>query len=145
MRSMFRGIAALGVTLALAACSGSGTSNPTNAAATSGTAATTAPVASGATGGGAAPCEDATGPGTVKAQTASFAFSPANITAKVGDVITWTNSDSAPHQVGLDDNSCKMSSSFGNGQSGSLKFTVAGTFPYHCTIHPTMKGTITVS
>jgi plastocyanin len=68
------------------------------------------------------------------------------VSAKVGDVITWTNSDSAPHKVGLDDGSCTMSGNIaGSGGKASLVFSKAGTYPFHCTIHSTMKGTITIS
>jgi plastocyanin len=131
MRSITRGIAAFAVSLLLAACSGSGGGGSTQPAATSG-------------GGGAAPCADSTGTTTVETTVADFKWAP--VTAKVGDVITWTNSDSAPHQVGLDDNSCAMSKSIaGGGGKASLVFSKAGTFPFHCTIHSSMKGTITIT
>lgn len=68
------------------------------------------------------------------------------VTASVGDVITWTNSDAAPHKVALDDGSCTMSANIaGGGGTASLVFNVAGSFPFHCTVHPSMKGTITIS
>src|SRR4051812_37207134 len=35
----------------------------------------------------------------------NFAFSPATLTIKVGDKVTWTNQDSAPHSATADDNS----------------------------------------
>jgi plastocyanin len=38
-----------------------------------------------------------------------------------------------------------MSNTLGRGQSYSFTFTESGTFPYHCGIHPSMKGTITVT
>ena len=67
------------------------------------------------------------------------------INAKVGDVITWTNSDSVPHKVALDDGSCAMSDNIPGGGSKSLVFSAAGTFPFHCAVHPFMTGTITIS
>lgn len=70
---------------------------------------------------------------------------PATVSAGVGDVITWTNGDSVPHGVELDDDSCAMSSAIGGGQSKSLVFSVVGSFPFHCSIHSSMKGTITIS
>lgn len=73
-----------------------------------------------------------------------FAFSPANITAKVGQTVTFTNGDSAPHTATLDDGSC-TTPNLGKGESGGLTFNAAGTYPFHCNIHPDMKGTITVS
>ena len=57
-----------------------------------------------------------------------------------------TTADSAPHRVGLDDGSCTMSGTIpGNGGKASLVFSVPGTYPFHCLVHPTMKGTITIS
>ena len=67
------------------------------------------------------------------------------VSAAVGDVITWTNSDAVPHKVGLDDGSCTMSVNITGDAPQSLVFNVAGSFPFHCTIHPGMKGTIVIS
>jgi len=84
-------------------------------------------------------------PSTVNATVGDFTWA-SPVTAKVGDVITWTNSDTAPHRVGLDDGSCEMSGNIaGSGGKASLVFTVAGTYPFHCTIHSSMKGTITIT
>ena len=145
MRTSLRGPVALGVALVLAACGGgTATTAPTIAAATSGPPSA-APATAGATAGAAAPCEETTDATTVDAAIADFKFDPANVTASVGDVITWTNADSAPHAVGLDDGSCSMQGNIAQGQKKSLAFSQAGTFPFHCTVHPDMKGTITIS
>jgi plastocyanin len=74
----------------------------------------------------------------------NFAFGPAAIQAKVGEVIAFTNGDSAPHTASLDDGSC-TTGTIAPGTSDGLVFTAAGTYPFHCKIHTTMKGTITVS
>ncbi|HMA47955.1 MAG TPA: plastocyanin/azurin family copper-binding protein, partial [Frankiaceae bacterium] len=143
-------VAVLATALALVACSPSAT--PTTApagttapaattAATTGQAATSAPAATTAA---AAPCADSTGTTTVSASVANFTWSQP-INAKVGDVITWANDDSAPHRVVLDDGSCGMSGNIAGGGKRSLVFTVAGTYAFHCSVHPTMKGTITIS
>jgi plastocyanin len=77
---------------------------------------------------------------------ANFAFDPAAITAKVGDTITWTNSDSTGHTATVKDNDACTTTTLGQGASGSITFTAAGTYDYFCKIHPTtMTGTITVS
>ena len=73
----------------------------------------------------------------------NFAFAPADVTAAVGETITWTNSDSAPHTATLDDGACDTGNIAQNASAG-LVFDAAGTYPYHCTIHPNMKGTITI-
>ena len=78
----------------------------------------------------------------------SFAFSPASVTIKVGTTVTWKNTTAVSHTVTSDDGK-----SFDSGaanpiapQSGTFSFTfaTAGTFAYHCTIHPFMKATIIV-
>jgi plastocyanin len=73
-----------------------------------------------------------------------FAFSPASVTASVGDTITWTNADAAPHTATADDGSFDTGT-LDRGASGSHTFTAAGTFAYVCAIHPSMRGTVTVS
>lgn len=75
---------------------------------------------------------------------AGFAFNPKNITVSVGDTITWTNNDSAPHQLRGDNLSTLYSIQMPKGQTYGYTFDTAGTYTYHCTIHPSMKGTIIV-
>jgi plastocyanin len=72
-----------------------------------------------------------------------FAFSPSSLTIGVGDRVVWTNNDAAPHTVTADDGSF-TSPDMPTGGTFSYRFTHAGTYSYHCSIHPSMKGTITV-
>ena len=72
-----------------------------------------------------------------------FAYGPSRIEVAVGDTITWTNSDNASHTATADDGSWD-SGSIPGGSSGSVTFESAGTFPYHCEVHPDMVGTVTV-
>jgi amicyanin len=76
----------------------------------------------------------------------NFAFSPATLTIKTGTTVTWTNQDGAPHQIASDPGApvAFNSESLANGASYQFTFTQAGTYDYHCTIHPAMKGTIIV-
>ena len=74
---------------------------------------------------------------------ASFSFQPAALTVSVGTTVTWTNNDSASHTVTADDGSFK-SGTLGKGETFSQTFATAGTFAYHCAIHSSMTGTITV-
>jgi plastocyanin len=76
----------------------------------------------------------------------NFAFTPADLTVIKGTTVTWTNEDSAPHQIASDtgDAVSFSGSSMSPGQTFSFKFDAAGTFPYHCAIHSSMHGTITV-
>ncbi len=72
----------------------------------------------------------------------NFAYAPNTVTIAVGDSVTWTNRDAASHSAKFSDRSTAVLS---QGQSGTLQFTVAGTFPYVCGIHgASMQGTIVV-
>lgn len=88
--------------------------------------------------------------GTGGAQTHSvsinnFAFSPASLTINKGDTVVWTNMQSGtPHTVTSDSGSELGSGQLSTGSSYSHTFNTAGTFAYHCSIHPTMHGTVIV-
>ena len=76
----------------------------------------------------------------------NYAFSPSSLAISVGDTVTWTNHDSAPHNVVVTDGPEKFSSPLiEQGQSWSHTFTLAGTYSYYCSVHPDMKATITVT
>ncbi|MFI5265305.1 MAG: cupredoxin family copper-binding protein [Candidatus Levyibacteriota bacterium] len=76
-------------------------------------------------------------------QISNFSFSPAILTVKVGDTVTWTNQDSAGHSATADDKSFDTGI-MDQGKSGTVTFNKAGTYAYHCSIHPSMHGTIIV-
>lgn len=138
---------ALSALVLLAACGGGTTSGsgvtPTAAAGNTPTATTagTTPTATTASNGQAVTITtDSSG---------SFAFSPATLTIKVGTMVTWTNMTQTGHTVTSDDGK-SFDSGISNpiaasGGTYSFTFTKAGTFPYHCQIHPFMKATITVT
>jgi plastocyanin len=82
------------------------------------------------------------------------AYSPNPIQVSVGTTVTWTNNDSQPHTVtsgsnGQPDNKFNSSPNFtpllNPGQTFSFTFTEAGEYPYFCTLHPNMVGTVSVS
>ena len=73
-----------------------------------------------------------------------FLFSPAILTVAQGDTVTWTNDHTVNHTATSDDGLEWDSGVLTPGQSFSYTFTTAGAFPYHCAIHPSMTGTITV-
>jgi len=73
----------------------------------------------------------------------NLAFSPATLTVSVGTTVTWTNKDSTTHTV--TSNTGLFDSGFlNNGATFSFTFNTKGTFEYHCSIHTTMHGTVTV-
>jgi plastocyanin len=71
-----------------------------------------------------------------------FQFNPSKVTIKVGGTVTWTNSGPSTHTVtgdgGID------SGDLSKGKSYSKTFDTAGTFNYHCSIHPSMTGQVIV-
>jgi plastocyanin len=73
----------------------------------------------------------------------NFAFKPNSSTVHVGDTITWTNQDIVAHTATASDGSWDTGT-INKNKSGSHTFTKAGTFAYICSIHPNMKGTVTV-
>jgi plastocyanin len=112
---------------------------------TSSSPAASAPAASaGGGGGGGAACAAGEGTATVSVEIKDFKFGTDPVEAKVGDVVGWTNGDSAPHTATLDDGSCDTGN-INEGATGLLVFNEAGTYTYHCNIHTNMKGTINVS
>ncbi len=72
-----------------------------------------------------------------------FAFTGNSITINVGDTVTWTNTDGAVHTA-TSDTPLFDSGTLTNGNSYSFTFNTAGTFPYHCNIHPFMTGSVVV-
>ncbi len=73
-----------------------------------------------------------------------FAFSPATITVPVGTKVTWTNQDPATHTV-TSDTGAFDSKNLTTGGTFSFTFSQAGSFAYHCAIHPRMVATIVVA
>jgi plastocyanin len=114
-----------GIALIVAACSSGGS-----------------PASGGPSAAGSA-CSEATGSGAVSVGVKDFAFEPAVITAKVGDVIAFTNDGFEPHNATLVAGGCGTKT-LETGEVDGLRFTVAGTYPFHCTVHTQMTGTITV-
>jgi plastocyanin len=82
------------------------------------------------------------------------AYQPNPIQVSVGNTVTWTNNDAQPHTVtsgsnGQPDNKFNSSPNFSPlvnpGQTFSFTFTQAGNYPYFCSLHPNMVGTVSVS
>ena len=121
---------------AVAACGGGATNAPTTTG--------SAPAGSSGGGGGAA-CAKAEAGATAgtTVEIVDFTFSPDPVTAGVGDVIGWTNGDSAPHTVTLDDGSCDTGN-LSQGATGLLVFNEAGTYTYHCNVHPSQMKDFTI-
>jgi plastocyanin len=132
--------------LLLSACSGgtAATAAPASEAPATEAPAGESPAASESAAGEAA-CAPSTDEGTATGTMAGFAFSPATITAKVGDVVTWTNNDSTPHTATVQSDATCTTENLASGASGSIAFNVAGSYDFFCKIHPNMTGKVEVS
>jgi plastocyanin len=71
------------------------------------------------------------------------AYVPNPVTISQGAVVTWSNTDSTTHDVVADGGSFDSGRMNQNGNF-SFTFTQKGTYTYHCSIHPTMTGTVVV-
>jgi plastocyanin len=71
------------------------------------------------------------------------AYTPNPITVAVGGTVTWTNNDSTTH-TSTANGGAWNSGSIAPGGKFTMTFSAAGSFPYHCSIHPGMVGTVTV-
>ena len=71
----------------------------------------------------------------------NFAFSPAEITIKVGDTVTWTEQDAVHHTT---TGSIFDSGDLGQEQTYSKTFDQAGIYDYSCNYHSNMKGKVIV-
>ena len=118
----------LTLSLLVAACGNGGSSDTTATAAPSSGSSTTA-----SAGGGS----------EVEVIMTNRSYDPETVTIKVGDTVTWVNEDAPQHDVVADNGEFK-SDLFDEGQTFSFTFTQAGTYPYHCSIHPGMTGTVIV-
>jgi plastocyanin len=73
----------------------------------------------------------------------AFAFSPATLTAQVGQEITWENHDPAEHTVTAEDGGFD-SGTMARGASFKTTFDQPGANRYICALHPGMKGRVIV-
>jgi plastocyanin len=126
-RTLSTVISILAIALVASACSGSGTPATTAAPTTTSVPTTTTP-----------------GEGAFEVVMESFAFTPAELTVPVGATVTWINRHSARHDVVAADRTF-ASPLFGKDETFSFTFEAPGEYPYVCTIHPGMEGTIIVT
>ena len=125
--------------LAAAACSSGG---DYNSCSTGDTGATGATSAAGCTADNAT---DLTGDDPFVVTIQDLAFTPDCFAAASASSITIDNKDSVTHTFTIDGTQVDVSINGGetfNGESAGLD---PGTYPFHCTIHSSMTGTVIVS
>ena len=74
----------------------------------------------------------------------NYMFQPSDLTISVGSTVTWTNEDSVPHKIVSDTGSEISSGVITTNNVYKHTFSQKGTYAYHCSIHPSMQGIITV-
>jgi plastocyanin len=73
----------------------------------------------------------------------NFSFGPGTLTVVAGTTVTWTNRDDIPHTV-VSTKGVFKSKVLDTDETFSFTFGAAGSYPYFCSIHPKMTGTIEV-
>jgi plastocyanin len=98
--------------------------------------------------GGSDPAPNPTGPTTSSALTVSIvgingrqSFAPNPVTGANGTAVRWKNDDSVVHHIVFDDGSFD-SGNLEPGATSAPFSTGSGGAQYHCTIHPTMVGSV---
>jgi plastocyanin len=83
----------------------------------------------------------------------NFAFNPATVKIRLGDSVKWTNTAALTTHTSTSDGtdvccpkgpSLWASGNIAPNGTFTATFVVAGKYPYHCSIHTTMKGIIQV-
>ena len=83
-------------------------------------------------------------PSVVTVTISAMAFSPSTISVHAGQTIVWRNQDTIAHTITSDDGKWD-SGNIAPGQSYDLTLLQPGQYAYHCSIHPFMQGTLTVT
>lgn len=82
---------------------------------------------------------------TYRVTMSGYAYSPATLTIPAGSTVTWTNQDTAPHDVTTTSAPAAFRSPMlDKGGSWSFTFTTPGTYAYYCTVHPNMTARVVV-
>lgn len=90
----------------------------------------------------APPQARAAGPAEIRID--NFTFNPPVITVPKGTAVTWLNADDIPHKLAGSDQPWK-SPVLDTDQRFSMTFAEPGTYPYFCSLHPHMTGTVVVT
>jgi plastocyanin len=81
--------------------------------------------------------------GSVAVKIDNFSFGPQSITVSPGTKVTWTNRDDIPHTVVSTEGVFK-SKVLDTDETFSFTFDKPGSYPYFCSVHPKMTGTVVV-
>lgn len=79
------------------------------------------------------------------ANNGSMSFSPNPTNVTVGQTVAWRNAHSQTHTATANGGAFDTGSIAPGATSAPESMTVAGAFPYHCDIHPSMVATLQVN
>ena len=91
----------------------------------------------------AAPIGNTASGATVRIEVKSLAFTPAEITARVGDTIEWLNDDFVAHTATARNGEWDVK--LAPHASGRTVVNGSGKVEYYCRYHPNMKGQVTIA
>ena len=80
---------------------------------------------------------------TINGMLGASSYSPNPAAVKVGQTVAWHNADSIAHTAtgnGFDTGTLNAGQT-----SRAISFTTAGNIDYHCSFHPSMVGTLSVT
>ncbi|MGJ4949350.1 cupredoxin domain-containing protein [Bradyrhizobium sp. HKCCYLS20291] len=80
---------------------------------------------------------------TIRVTIDKLAFSPASVSAKVGDTVEWVNKDALAHTATARNGDFDVALPPSKTVSSALK--KAGMVEYYCRFHPNMKATLTIA
>ncbi len=80
----------------------------------------------------------------IKEENGQYSFQPGMTTVTAGDSVMWQNASDAPHTVTSDGAGPLGGDIAADSGSYSFTFETAGSYAYHCNIHPAMQGTVVV-
>ena len=83
-------------------------------------------------------------PGLNEIYAGHMAFNPSTISVTTNTTLTWINIDVIDHTI-TSDAGLFDSGIIGSGATFNYTFTAAGTYTYHCKVHPDMIGKVIVN
>ena len=86
---------------------------------------------------------DASSAASLEIAVDNFSFTPATIAVPAGSTLTWTNRDDVPHNIVSTERKFK-SPILDTEEHFSHRFDAPGSYPYFCSLHPRMTGTVVV-
>lgn len=106
----------------------------------------------GLSGSGCGDDSDPAGPGPtadviieIVANSGNSSYSPNPRVVTVGQTVAWHNAHGVTHTATADGGAFDTGNIGAGATSAPITMTAAGDFPYHCELHPSMVGTLTVN